>query len=287
MCGDAIRCRSVSGNETSHIESRLRYPPAARVRQEMTLDERVDKLEASLDKLRAAPKDRWDKASALAAVLLPIALAFLGYQFASSMKAAEIGAEQRRSDDQLSVARAAAQQQDAIARLNARVSQAEILAHFLDALTGADRAKQRVAIQAVLIALPEDGPRLIQELTEPATDQETKQVAVTALNARIEKLVAGLFDPSSAIRQSSYAQLTSGAWRTNSDVVTPLLTMGRASRDNENGLYNTVVTLKDLSRTVTQPRKVEIDAFCAEISPVGTRIAQQCAGLRTWLNTSR
>jgi len=98
------------------------------------------------------------------------------------------------------MAQTAAQQQDAIARINTRVSQADILSHFLDALTGIDRAKQRVAIQAVLIALPEDGPRLVNELTTPAGNPQTKEVAETALSARLQELVSGLFDPLPATR---------------------------------------------------------------------------------------
>jgi hypothetical protein len=253
----------------------------------MTVEQRVDKLEMAVDKLRGTSKDRWDKASAVAAILLPLALAFLAHQFASTMKTAEINLEARRSADQNALAQAAQDQQRAIARSNTRVSQADILSHFIDALTGTDRAKQRVAIHAVLIALPEDGPSLVQDLTAPFADEQTKQVAKTALTARIDDLVAGLFDTSPATRQNAYSQLTSSAWRANPDVLGPLLNMARSRRDNENGLYNTVVTLKDLSRAVTNPRKAEINALCSEITSGRPRIAQQCANLQKWIDTRR
>jgi len=70
-------------------------------------------------------------------------------------------------------------------------------------------------------------------------------------------------------------------------VITPLLDQAKARRENDNGVYNTIVTLKDLSRAITQPRKAEINTFCSDMSSGRARIAQQCANLRLWLETQR
>jgi hypothetical protein len=57
--------------------------------------------------------------------------------------------------------------------------------------------------------------------------------------------------------------------------------------DNENGIYNTVVALKDLSRTITQPRKNDMNNFCNQAEKLGDRIKKQCDALREWLETKR
>src|ERR1051325_1834593 len=234
----------------------------------MAIDDRMTALESNFAKIQAKRKDFWDKLQAVGAILVPIAIAVAGQQFASNMKQAEIAAAENREAHQQS-----------ISMMNARVSQADVLAHFLDALTGTDQVKQRVAIRAVLIALPEEGPALVSELTAASQSQATQAFATGALSDRLQTLVAQLYDAAAPARISAYEQLTSVAWRSNPAVITPLLAYARGHLENDNGIYNTVVVLKDLSRTVTQPRKGELNTFCAEAARARPRIVQRCGNL--------
>ena len=93
--------------------------------------------------------------------------------------------------------------------------------------------------------------------------------------------------PQSGKRNNAYEQLTSRAapWHKDPDVVSGLLDYAWQHMDNTNGIYNTVVTLKDLSRAVTQPRKADINRFCDEAEKQGGRTKEQCDALRKWLDT--
>jgi hypothetical protein len=253
----------------------------------MTVDERIASLETSVANLKGSTKDIWDKLPALAAILVPISIAIVGHQFATNMKDAELNAQQRQAQDQLALSKATAEQDQAIAKINARVSQVGIVSHLLDALTGNDAAKQRVAIRAVLIALPEDGPALVDGLTAPSTNAATRSIAVTALQERVRPLVANLFHPAPGMREKAYAELTSPVWRTNTEIIDALLSHARSNPANDDGIYNTVVVLKNISRTITQPRKSDINAFCQEIQTGRPRITEQCRSLAAWLETRR
>lgn len=53
--------------------------------------------------------------------------------------------------------------QQTVARINTRVRQANLVKSFMDALLSAEPRKRKLAIEAMLISLPEDGPRLAPE----------------------------------------------------------------------------------------------------------------------------
>lgn len=106
------------------------------------------------------------------------------------------------------------------------------------------------------------------------------------INVRLRQLVENLFSEVSAIRKAAYDTITK-EFRKDPDTVTALLSHVELNMGNHNGVYNTVVTLNNISRAVTQPRKSEINRFCDQADKIGERTKNQCEKLRKWLETSR
>ncbi len=134
------------------------------------LTTRLDKLAEDVAKLKNKGKDPWDKFQILAALLIPATIALVGSMVSTSLKEAEIASAQK-----------AAAGQEAVARVNARVGQASLVKSFMDALLSEEPRTRKLAIEAILIALPEDGPRLVKMVEETDPNAEVRIVAVSAL----------------------------------------------------------------------------------------------------------
>ena len=87
------------------------------------LTTRVDKLTRDIGELKDKRKDGWDKFQIIAALLIPASIAAVGFMVSKSLKEAEIAS-----------AKELASGQEAVARINARVGQANLVNSFMDAL---------------------------------------------------------------------------------------------------------------------------------------------------------
>lgn len=74
------------------------------------------------------------------------------------------------------------QQSDASARereltqadMSVRVAQANVIPPLIDGLLSTEPKRRKLAISAILIALPADGPRLVRELGEQTEDEDVR-----------------------------------------------------------------------------------------------------------------
>jgi hypothetical protein len=125
-----------------------------------------------------------------------------------------------------------------------------------------------------------------------AQTEKIRSTAVTAESdlraARLARLVEALFGPSSRVRQQAYHDI-GREFRNDPSAVDSLLSYAARNRANSNGIYNTVVTLKTLSRAVTRPRRDAIASFCIGVGRGRdvARTAAKCAELLTWIDTPR
>lgn len=141
------------------------------------LTTRVEKLTRDIGELKDKRRDGWDKFQIIAALLIPASIAFVGMVVSSSLKEAEI-----RSAQELAFA------QQKVARINARVGQARLVKDFMNALLSGNSRERKLAIGAMLIALPEEGPRLAEIVSE--TDDDPKVQAFAARNL-LKSLIHG------------------------------------------------------------------------------------------------
>lgn len=147
--------------------------------------EKIDKLESEISKLQRGPKDGWDIFNIFASLLIPASITFAGVWVSKSLKEAEIES-----------AREIASGQEEVARINAKVGQANLVYSFMESFFDSDIRERTIAIEAMLIALPEEGLRLVNIIKDVDPNEEVKTFArqkyVESILDKIEELPIGM-----------------------------------------------------------------------------------------------
>ena len=138
-------------------------------------------------------------------------------------------------------------------------------------------------VRAVL-SLKENASKLAGVTSDrnQAIAQEGEQIKENPYQALIEQL----FAPEGSLRVRAYNEIIR-QFRNKPEIIDDLIKYARGNMDNDNGVYNTVVTLKNLSRDITQPKKADINSFCGEARLNGEKTKKKCDELGAWLETSR
>src|SRR5215475_10378061 len=119
-------------------------------------------------------KDVWDRVTALSTILVPAAIALAGYFISEGLKQAEISNEAKR-----------AEQTQAIALANTKIAQATLVNTLMKSLTSSNPQERKLAVEAVLIALPEEGPALVRPIAQSDEDKTVQAAAKTSLDQRL------------------------------------------------------------------------------------------------------
>jgi hypothetical protein len=240
----------------------------------MSGEEKIIALEKEVTALKNKGKDKWDIFQIIASLLIPASIAFAGYYYSQSMKQAEIASSENLAN-----------RQEIIAKANSRVGQAGVVSSFLDALLSKEPQRRKLAIQAVLIALPDDGPKLVKIVEETDPDQSVVTFAKESLNDRRFVLVRQLFDDKAEQRISAASELI-GGWREDPKVVEMLITYARENKQNNNGIYNTMVVLTNLDLKALKPYETELQKFSHEVESNGEMTKNLSEKLRNKLTSS-
>jgi len=88
------------------------------------------------------------------------------------------------------------------------------------------------------------------------------------------QVIANLFSDQPASRLRAY-NVIMDSYSTDPDLIPELLTYARAHRDNQNGIYNTLVVLSHLNKAQLRPHVADIQAFAREVEPMGPRIKER------------
>jgi hypothetical protein len=179
----------------------------------------------------------------------------------------------------------------------------------------ADKRRERDKLQIEVDKL-NDEKRILDayKLTSDASAQENKarlqaalptpnpaeyqaaEVAVTnPERTRIDHLVENLFSHAPADRVAAYHELTTSELRAKDYSAEAILKRGNAelakSPDQRNsiGLYNTIVTLTDMSRAVTQKPSIKskIDEYADQVAQAFPQLRSRVDTLKRWLETRR
>jgi hypothetical protein len=206
------------------------------------MEERITKLESDVTELKRKRRDAWDIVNIIGTLLLPVAIAFAGYYYSLSMKAAEIASAERR---------AGADQE--VARINSRVGQAGLVLQYLSELFNSDSKRRDIATKTIQSALPAFGSTILYSLSQsppaPGEDAPAQQLVSTALDQRRASLVESLFAPTGAQRKTAYEELTSreAPWHKDPKLIDDLIAAARRHIDDPTGLRNVAVTFRDVS----------------------------------------
>jgi hypothetical protein len=246
-----------------------------------TDEQNVAELRAKAAKRERPAKDAWDRLQVLGTLLVPIAIAVAANHFSAQMKQAELEAARITAAAQRQIEETRGDRDYAIATANARITQGGFLRTLLDDLLSTDPRKQKLAGQAVLVALPESGPALLRVLEETGS-ADAKRTATAALNQRRLVLIAQFFSESRATRQAAYESLVSG-WSADSTIIAELIAAARDNKANVDGVYNSLVFLSHMNRDALSPHVEEIRRFSQEMEGIGPRTKARAEVLRSRL----
>lgn len=158
----------------------------------------------------------------------------------------------------------------AVAETNAKVQQVDLISKFMESLVSPEPTKRKLAVKAILIALPLEGPDLVREVIRNDPDSAVAKFARTSLQDRCLQLINALYSPNPEVRKKAAADLIDG-WRTSPTVIPLMLRVARENPGNSNGIYNTVAVMTELDRSALVPHKDSLRVFLREASANGTR----------------
>ncbi len=220
-------------------------------------------------------KDAWDRLTALATILIPAAIALAGHFIAQGLKQAEISSEEKR-----------AEQSRVIAEANTKIAQANFINTMMKSLTSANPQERKLAVEAVLIALPEQGPVLVRTIAQSDEDKTVQATARSSLEQRVSALLRDLFAEDARVRIGAAQDLIQ-VWRNDPNVVLALVEFATQNKDNANGVYNTVVVLNEFSLRVLQTHKQEVLKFLEVAKKTGTKTEAKATALGQRLGGSQ
>jgi hypothetical protein len=212
-------------------------------------------------------KDAWDRLTALATILVPAAIALAGHFIAQGLKQAEISNEERRAEQSRSIAEA-----------NTKIAQASLINTMMKSLTSSNPQERKLAVEAVLIALPDQGPVLVRTIAQSDEDKTVQAAATTSLEQRVSTLIRQLFSEDARVRIGAAQDLIQG-WRNEPNVVLALVEFATQNRDNSNGVYNTVVVLNEFSLRALQAHKQEVLKFLELAKATGSKTEAKATAL--------
>ena len=212
-------------------------------------------------------KDVWDRLTAVATILVPAAIALAGHFIAQGLKQAEISSEERRAEQSRSIAEA-----------NTKIAQASLINTMMKSLTSSNPQERKLAVEAVLIALPEQGPVLVRTIAQYDDDKTVQAAATTSLEQRVGTLIRDIFSEDARVRIGAAQELIQG-WRNEPNAVLALLDFATRNKENSNGVYNTVVVLSEFSMRALEAHKQRVLEFIKLAKATGSKTDAKATAL--------
>lgn len=223
----------------------------------MTSEEQLQSLLQRVEKLERKGKDPWDRFQILTTAMVPVVLAAVGYYYTQTMKDAE-----------LANAREISNREQAIAAINARVGQAQLVKSLMDELLSNNSSRKQLAIKAVLVFLKEEGQELVATISKADPSPEVRQYAANTLVDRRSQLLRDIFADNADLRKASTAELARG-WHSDQQLIPELVKAARAQPTNSNGVINTLEVLRYVDRQLLLENAAEVQAWLSEVQGIG------------------
>lgn len=208
-------------------------------------------------------KDAWDKLQIIGALLIPVSIAFVGGYFSYVMASAETKLESERF-----------RFESEINESNSRINQAGLVATFIEPLFSDNPARQRLAIDAVLIALPEKGPELVKSLQANGNSAEIQSYAADSLFRFKADALDDFFSDTQSRRRVGYQNLFS-AYSQDGSIVPELIERAKSTADNLDAVFNTLVFLSHMNADLLKPYTDMISAFAEDVRSNGDRTEER------------
>lgn len=213
-------------------------------------------------------KDIWDKLKIASSILIPLAIAYAGHIFAIMQHKAQIQLQKNQFEHQRE-----------ISITNSKVGQVNLVSSFFEALLSDSPKRKKLAIQSILIALPEEGPQLVRVVSESDEELELKEFANKTLEVKRNQLVEGLFSDEKYVRLTSYQEIMAG-WKNDQEIVALIIDFGEKNLSNKDGVYNALLTLSHLDKSTLSEYSDSITEFSKKAETNGERTKERAVQLR-------
>ena len=233
---------------------------------------RVQQLGNRVMEKKSQGKDSWDRITALATIMIPAAIALAGHFISQGLKHAEIASEEMR-----------AEQSRILAESNIRVAQAGVINTLMKSLTSPNSRERKLAIDAVLIALPEQGAALVRTVAETDADKTVQDAARTSLEHRAGNLIHELFSDAANVRINAAKEIVK-SWRADPSMIAGLVQFAEQNKDNVDGIYNTVVVLGEFNPASLEVHKEQVLKFLNFAKTIGEKTKAKATALERQLS---
>ncbi len=141
----------------------------------------LNRLEKVEEKVANNKKDFWEVVKILNPILIPVAIAFVGWYFTNQHNKNQLELQKRNSENQ-----------QEIALINSTVGQSSLIKDFLPHLNSSDSTERNIALIAILYAAPAPGKEIVDKIAQ-SDDVASSKVANDALKVKRQDLVNNLF----------------------------------------------------------------------------------------------
>ncbi len=229
-------------------------------------ESRISKIE---DKLENPKKSAGDIVfQLLSSLLLPAAIAFAGLKVSQAQTAVQTHSAEQIAD-----------KEQAIALINAQVGQAQVVAAFLRSLLSENDQEKQLAIAAVIIALPAEGPQLVRIISKSDASPTVREFADASLKTRQADLIAGLYSSDRDSSLNAADHLAKG-WHADPDLTTKLLQAAQGDESNTNAIRNTLRLLQQVDEAQLRRHKTEVEQFIRKVRTITPAIKAQAESLK-------
>jgi hypothetical protein len=223
----------------------------------------LDRLEKIENKLNTEKKDFWEKLSVLTPILIPLAIAFVGWYFTNEHNKNQLELQKENNENQRQ-----------IALINSSVGQSGLIKDFVPHLNSKDSTERNIAMIAILYAAPAPGKEIVDKIAK-SDDNAGSKVANDALNVKRNDLINNLFSFSKHNRLIAANEIIS-SWTNDAAIVEGLLSKVESclSDNNEivdcnNGIFNTIIVLRNFPEDLLRLHKVRITELASLLPAEG------------------
>lgn len=228
---------------------------------------RLRRIEDQLAQLqRPKAKDAWAKLESAAIILIPASIALVGTLVTK--------AHNSRQD---SIAVANMQLQEQATEASNRIDEAKLVPAFLEALSGNNDRKQKLAAAVAPFALPSVGPKLLLAISEQ--DLGASGPAKVSLDSARARLVTSVFAQDKATRVDATVRIIQG-WSSDSELLRQLLEHAAQNTANLDGIVNTLVVLQNVDKRLLSQFSPEINALFSRAEGNGDVTRAQIQAVR-------
>ncbi len=226
-------------------------------------DSKIDTLISNVKALQV-DKDknsRFEKIIKLLTVaLIPLAIALAGHLFGKQLKDAEIKSEENRSTAELDFQKLKNQTTE-------KQQKADMILKFISELASNDPLRKQIALQAINIALPDEGPRFVAIVMKTDADPQVQEKAKEIYLDASQKLIDSVFSKDKQQRIEATASLIN-SYSNNTDVYKRIIEKAKAD-SNADGIYNSTLILANANKQNLRYISPELHTFNSDLNKKG------------------